>query len=197
MKNHQLIKRFALAISTCLALTTQAQTLTTRTGEGASVKTDLGYNVVLNKNSSLKRQWIYIQDPKAPVDIEYQTDVAVVYKKDYTYQMSVPVKAKQDVTAIELIHVILDVFGRRLNTLQNTAVVDVKANEAASVGGEWRIWSEVEASLAHTSFTYVRSVRTADGKVYFAPMAQVLEIIKKGAPTLTGSDIEPKKPEPK
>lgn len=195
MKNT--IKCIALAVAICSTGHASAQALTTRTGEGGSVKVDLGYNVVLNKASSLTRQWVYIQDPKCPVDIEGSTDVHVRYKKDYNYQASMIFKAKQDVTAVEVIHVITDVFGRRLSTLQNATVRDVKAGDTGVTDGEWRIWSETEASHAFTSFTYVRSVRTADGKVYFAPMAQVLEVIRKGAPSLTSTDIEPKKAEAK
>lgn len=195
MKNA--IECAVLAIAICTTGHAAAQALTTRTGEGGPVKVDLGYSVVLNKNSSLYRQWVYIQDPKCPVEIEGPTDVVVQYKKDYAYQAIMTVKAKQDVTAVEVVHVITDVFGRRLSTLQNGFVQDVKAGETARAAGEWRIWSETEASNALTSFTYVRSVRTADGKVYFAPMAQVLDVIRKGAPSITSTDIEPKKPEPK
>lgn len=180
-------------LATVLACTAAHAQLVVKTGEGGAVKVDLGYNVVLNKNSSLRRQWVYIHDPKAPVEIDGSTDIGVRYKKDYNYGGTVVVRAKQDVTAVEVVHVILDVFGRRLSTLQNMAVLDIKADATEGIGGDWRIWSETEASSAHTSYTYVRSVRTADGKVYFAPMSQVFDAIRKGAPSLSSSDIEPKK----
>lgn len=197
MKQHQPTYRLALAMGMCLAMTAQAQTLTTRTGEGASLKTDFGYDIVLNKNSSLKRQWTYIQDANSPVDVEGTPDVMVAYIKDYKHTTYYSLKAKQDLTAVEVIHVVFDVFGQRLHTLQNVEVADIKAGESVTMTGEWRIWSERDARVAHTSFTYIRSARTASGNIYTAPSPQVFDVIKKSMPTLLVSDIEPKKQEPK
>ena len=180
----------------CLTQSAHAQ-LTTRTGEGDSVKTGLGYGITLNDKSSLKRQWVAINDPNSPVELDGSTNVTVQHEKDYLYAALPSIKARQAISAVELIHVVLDVFGRRLNTLQTAEVADFAAGEVKTVISKWRMWSETEAKLAHTSFTYVRSVRTADGAIYFAPMSQVLDVIRKGPPSITVSDIEPKKGEPK
>lgn len=185
-------KRICTAFALLACAATHAQ-LVVKTGEGGTAKVELGYNVVLNKNSSLRRQWAYINDPKSPVEIEGSIDIGVKYKKEYVYTGTAVVRAKQDVHAIEIVHVILDVFGRRLSTLQNLAVSDLKADSTDGFSGEWRIFSESEASAVHSSYTYVRSVRTADGKIYSAPMTQIFEAIRKGSPGLISAEIEPKK----
>lgn len=184
-----------LAIAVCTTSLATAQPLITRSGEVGTLKVDLGYNIILNEKSSLKRHWVFIHDPNSPVDVEGPTNVGVQYEKDYWYVTNTGIKAKQPVTAVELIHVIVDMFGRKVITLQNVEVADLAAQEVRQVLGKWRVWNETDAKLAHTSFTYVRSARTADDKVYFAPMAQVLEVIRKGLPSLTSTDIEPKKSE--
>lgn len=191
------LKHKATLLAAVLCAASANAQLVARTGEGDSVKTTLGYNIVLNNLSTLKRQWVAIHDPNSPVEIDGSSNVTVQYEKDYLYATNTTVKAKKDVTAVELVHIIVDVFGRRANTLQNVEVVDLPSGESRGMSGRWRLWSETEAKLAHTSFTYVRSVRMADGKIYFAPMTQVLDLVRKGAPSLTSADIEPKKVEPK
>jgi hypothetical protein len=193
---HNLGKHCFLLGILCLATTAQAQ-LTTTNGEGDSVRTPLGYNVVLNDKSTLKRQWITINDPNSPAELESGTNVTVQYEKDYFYRSNVGVKGRQPLTAVELVHVIVDVFGRQISTLRKVELADIANQELRYVSGKWRIWSEAEAALAHTSYTYVRAARTADGKVYSAPIDQVLNIIRKAAPALTATDIEPPKAEQK
>lgn len=191
------LKQKAILMATALCAAGVNAQLVARTGEGDSVKTNLGYNIVLNNLSTMTRQWVAIHDPNSPVEIDGSSNVTVQYEKDYIYATNTAVKAKKDVTAVELVHIIVDVFGRRANTLQNVEVVDLPSGESRGMSGRWRLWSETEAKLAHTSFTYVRSVRMADGKIYFAPMTQVLDLVRKGAPSLTSADIEPKKVEAK
>lgn len=56
---------FVLMLSTSATLAAQQVTKSS----GGSIKTELGYGIVLNKESSLTREWITIHDDSLPVDI--------------------------------------------------------------------------------------------------------------------------------
>jgi hypothetical protein len=168
--------------------------------EGSSIRTELSRDIVLNKGSTLKREWFVVRDSSAPVAIEGSSGVSVVYKSDgrysggYEYRASYQLKAQEPVTAVEVRFVVLNVFGGLLKTLTATEVVDF--NAAKELSGSWRIFSENEASEAFASIAYVAQVRTASGKVYEANRSAVFEQVRKVARRITEADLEPKREAP-
>jgi hypothetical protein len=169
--------------------------------EGGSVITDLGYNISLNKNSSLKREWFVVRDENSPASIEGLAGVRVAYKSgeryssgQYQYGVTYQLKAKEPIVAFEIRVHVLDVFGRLLKTLSSTELVDF--SDSRSFDGNWRIWSENEASEAFASVAYVAQVRTASGRVYEADRAAVFDQIRKVARRITEADLEPKREVP-
>src|SRR4051812_48331604 len=68
--------------------------------EGSSVKTELGYKITLNTNSTLKREWFVIRDPSSPAQIEGQTGTNVGFNSgrgtgNYEYSASFDLKATE------------------------------------------------------------------------------------------------------
>ena len=166
--------------------------------EGTPIKTDLGFNIVLNKGSSLKREWFVISDEAAPAIIEDPTGVSVVYSTssrtssgEYQYNIPFRVRAREPITAVEVRVHILDLFGRVLKTLSVTEIYDI--DELNGFAGKWRILSENEASEAFASISYIAQVRTAKGRVYEIDRTAVLEQVRKVAKRITESDLEPKR----
>ncbi len=167
--------------------------------EGTSIVTNLGYNVTLNKGSTLRREWFVIRDDAAPVQIEGAAGVNVIYKSErssgqYQYQIPYQLKAKEPVTAVEIRVHVLDVFGRLLKTLSATEVIDF--SETRGFEGNWRIWSENEASEAFASVAYVAQARTASGRVYEADRTAIFDQVRKVAKRISEADLEPKKEAP-
>ena len=182
------------------ASTASAAALTMDRHEGTPVSTTLGYGIVLNKESSLKREWFVVADPVAPVAIEGAAGVNVVYQAgeryssgDYQYKASYKVVFKEPVTAVEIRAQLFDVFGGHVRTLSATSVSDLEGS--THLTGTWRVLSENEAASIYSSVIYVAQARTAAGKVYTIDSAQLLEQLKKVAAKITEADITPKKAE--
>lgn len=52
---------------------------------GGSIKTELGYGIVLNKESGLTREWITVHDSSLPADITGTVGVKTIYKSGERY----------------------------------------------------------------------------------------------------------------
>lgn len=169
--------------------------------EGPSVTIDLGYGIVVNKASTLRREWFVLRDESAPALLDGPTGVSVSYKSgdrsslsQYQYRIPYQIKAKESIAAIEIRVHVLDVFGRLLKTLSATEVEDF--SDVRSFDATWRVWSENEASEAFASVAYIAQVRTASGKVYEADRTAVFDQVRKVAKRITEADLEPKREQP-
>lgn len=165
--------------------------------EGGSMVTELGYSIKLNDQSGLKREWFVIRDETAPAVIDGVTGVNVIYKSgdrhsgEYRYRSDYSIKVREPISAYEVRYHVMDVFGRHLKTLSATKVADVSNFKVDS--GEWRIFSENEASEAFVSIAYIAQVRTAAGRVYEIDRAATLDQIRKVSKRMTEADMEPKR----
>ena len=179
----------------------KATTISIERYEGGSVVTDLGYNISLNKKSSLKREWFVVRDENSPASIVGSAGVQVTYKSgekyssgQYQYNVTYKLRANEPIAAFEIRVHVLDVFGRLLKTLSASELVDF--SDSSSFDGTWRIWSENEASEAFASVAYIAQVRTASGRVYEADRAAVFDQVRKVARRITEADLEPKREAP-
>lgn len=195
------IRVWSIAIATALCCTcAMSQQVKVISSEGTDMKFGLGYNIYVNKNSTAKRVMHKVIDEKAPVKLVGDQRFDVQYKTgrgssgDYIYVARATPVTEKDAVAIEILHSVFDIFGRHVRTLQSVSVEDVQAgNTLFPDGGEWRIFSEAEASMAHSVFSYVSHARFKDGTVYSAPMPAILAAIRKMSPTATEEQISPPK----
>lgn len=169
--------------------------------EGTSVTVPLGYGITLNKESNLRREWFVARDSQSPASIDGSVGINVVYKSgdrssNGQYQYTIPYRIipKEPITAFEIRAIVIDVFGRLVKTLSATELVSF--TEPRGFEGNWRIWSENEASEAFASVVYVAQVRTASGQVYVANRSAVYDQVRRVAARLTESDLEPKRETP-
>jgi hypothetical protein len=166
--------------------------------EGTAVTVDLGYGIVLNKNSNLRREWFIIRDTQGPAGIEGVAGVKVIFKAEdrgiggkYNYSMFYRITPKEPIVAFELRAIVIDVFGRLIKTLSTTELVNFA--ETRGFESSWRIWSENEASEAFASVVYIAQVRTASGQVYVTNRTAVFDQVRRIATRLTEADLEPKR----
>ena len=176
----------------------QAESARTTRTPGGSVKTELGYGIVLNKNSSLQREYVTVHDAiRMKIELLGNTGVATIYKSnssryssgDYQYVADTNVRATEAVAALQVNFILFDVWGNRLKTLSATELVDMEPGQNMEFQWKWRLPSENEASQYFASLAYVAQVRTASGDVLKADTEFVLEQARTFSSEITESDL--------
>lgn len=196
-----MLTRISLLVALCLPVVALAQALDVTRGTAAPVKVELGYGIELNKGSSLSREWVVINDPAIPLQIErgyaepkYLPDRS---RGSYRYAADYVLKAgDQGVRAYEIRFLVLDVFGERQRLLSASRLVDIAAEATWTDNGQWNLFSESDAATAFYSIAYVAAVRTESGRIYRARLPEVLAEIQKISNAIKASDIEREKPGP-
>ena len=165
---------------------------------GGSVKTDLGYDIVLNKESSLTREWITVHDNKIPADISGTAGVKTIYEAgrnyssgNYRYTSEFTITPTEALAAIEVRFLTFDIWGDHVRNLSITKIMDIPAGEAKQIGGKWNVYSENEVSEFYASIAYIAQVRTASGQVLKADPKIVLEEARKFTKKFAEGDLEP------
>ena len=165
---------------------------------GGSIRTNLGYGIVLNKESSLQRVWITIHDDTILADLVGTVGVRTIYESgeqysrgDYKYKDDYTVKTNQDLTAIEVRFLTFDIWGDHLRNLSATDIVDLKSGETRSFDAKWNVFSENEGSEHYASIAYIAQVRTKSGRVIKADLNMVVKEAQKFSARFKASDLEP------
>jgi hypothetical protein len=171
-------------------------------GSGGSIRTDLGHNIVVNKDSSLQREWITIHHDTIPADLVGTVGVRTIYEAGgryssggYHYKANYAVKANQELVAIEVRFLIFDIWGDLLRNLSATYVLDLKSGEIRNLDSRWNVFSENEVSQYYASLAYIAQVRTKSGRVIKADPNIVVQEAQKFSTKFKASDLEsePKK----
>ncbi len=202
MKQFLLLVAAACAFSAAWSQQSGAPgSITVDRSEGPDVTVALGYGVVLNKESTLKRDWYVVRDAQAPAFIEGPAGIRVIYKDgdrssrgEYQYAGAYRLVVREPITAFEVRAIVIDVFGRTIKTLSSTEILPLTGGR--DFRAAWRIFSENEAAEAFASVFYVAQVRTAAGRVYVADRSAVFDQVRKVVSRLTEADFEPKRDSP-
>lgn len=155
-----------------------AQSMSER-ANGGSMKTDLGYGIVINKASAMTREWIAIRNPNLPVNFVGTPGVITTYRSErnssnYYYELNTKISVTEPIAAIEILVVCFDIWGKPTKTLSTTEVQDFGVGEHA-YSAQWKIFRETEVSEHYASIAYVSRVRTASGRVIEADRTKVIE----------------------
>ena len=166
---------------------------------GGSIKTELGYGIVLNKESSLAREWITVHDDSVLADISGMVGVKTIYesgerysRESYQYSAEYSITAKEDLSAVEIRFLTFDIWGNHSRNLSATDIVDMAAGTTKSFVGKWNVYSENEVSEYYASIAYIAQVRTKSGRVIKANPKFVLEQAQKFSKKFSEEDLEPK-----
>lgn len=144
-----------------------AQKIQMTTADGGSVVTDLGYNIKVNKNSSLHRSWIVLNDPGCPVQLSGAGIVTSYGGREYNFRQSGTFTATEPVAALEVRYVLYNVFGEHMKTLSATSVADIATETPQPLPdiGSWSAW-ENDVSELLTAVAFVSNVRTLEGRIW-------------------------------
>lgn len=179
----------ALILSTSAPLAAQQVTKSS----GGSIKTELGYGIVLNEKSSLVREWITIHDDSLPVDIVGTTGISSTYgDRNYQYTAEYSIKTKEAISAIEVRFLTFDIWGNHVRNLSATDIQDVEANVTQKFDAKWNEHSETRISEYYASIAYIAHVRTVDGRVMKTNLETVLKEARKFSDKFSKNDLDPK-----
>lgn len=183
------MKLRVLSIAGAILLTVSSNTIAAQTvtkESGGSIKTDLGYGIVLNKESSLTREWITVHDSSLPADILGTVGVKTIYESGdryssgrYKYSAEYTITAKEALSAIEVRFLTFDIWGDHSRNLSATDIVDMDAGSTKKFNAKWNVYSENEVSEYYASIAYIAQVRTKSGRVIKADPKVVLEQARK------------------
>ncbi len=165
-------------------------------GNGGSIQTKLSSSVILNKNSTLTREWITMHDPNMPADLVGTVGVTTAYVPDrvrgeYQYHTKFSMQTKAPISAVEVRFLTFDLWGQHVRNLMFDDVSDLEPG-TKEFEGQWRLYSENDCSRHYASIAYISRVRTRDGRVLEADPAPVVQEAKKFAQKFTAADLEPK-----
>ena len=171
-----------------------AQPIKVTTADGGSVITELGYDIKINKNSTLRRAWVVLNDPGCPVQL-INAGINTRYgDREYNYIPTGSAKVSAAISAMEIRYILYDIFGDHLKTLSGTEVSNAAVNAEISLKemGRWRAW-ENEISELLTVVVFVAQVRTVDGKIWRYQDKPISEELNKIRLKVTTGVLEPTK----
>lgn len=158
---------------------------TTTTADGGSMQTKLSAHIILNEESTLRREWVAVHDDTMPVDLIGTPGAITIYRSGdryssggYEYKAFYAVRMTEPVVAIEVRFITFDVWGERTRALVATDIKDFMIGEHP-LEAAWNLYSENEASEYYASIGYVAAVRTEAGKVYRADVGAITDAARK------------------
>jgi len=133
--------------------------------------------IPLNEGSSLQRERILLNIPSCPVQIVGSTLTFDYKERGFQYKVRTTLQAQQPITAVEIRHILYDVFGDHMNNLSNTEAKDLNTGEHV-IDGIWNTLRENDLSEHLTTVSYVARVRLADGKVWTFQLEPLLATLR-------------------
>lgn len=178
----------------------QSNPMSIRRTSGGSIKTVLTSSICLNKNSSVQREFITIDDDKSPASIANCIGVTTVYKGrteyaagGYNYLSKYSIRANEAICAVELRFLVFSIWGEHIRTLSSTHIEDLSAGRVITYDGEWNLFSESEASEHYASIAYLAAIRTSSGRVYKMDTHSIVLEARKFSEKFTDTNLEPTK----
>lgn len=166
--------------------------------DGGSIKIPLSHRIVVNQESTLRREWITVVDPLVPVEILGCVGIATKYNPGtdyssggYAYSCTLKFRAFEALQAIEIKFLTFNIWGEHCRTLVASYIQDFEDGQETEEEGEWSLYSENEASELLASIAFVSRVRTASGKVIVADTQPAIDEALRFTKKLDDQDFEP------
>ncbi|WP_413432555.1 hypothetical protein [Crateriforma spongiae] len=166
---------------------------------GGPIRTPLSHSIVLNKESSLEREFITVIDKTLPAGLTGCYGITTVYEPEtdytsgqYVYASRFAVKALEEIRAFETRFLIFNVWGRHVQTLSAAEIADVSAGATRQCDSKWMLYDENEACEHYASIAYLATIRTASGQVLETNISPVLAEAKKFSSKFSADDLDPK-----
>ena len=160
MKKNSLI---TICVLYCLSSYSQ---ITTSKVNGGSVVTKLSMGISVNTGSTLTRDWIVLNDEKCPVQLKDVGVNSVYGSSEYRFVPSGSLVLSEQIVAYEIHHVLYDVFGSHIKSLNNMEITDLSGTvDLKKISGTWYA-TENEISEYFSCVSYVAAVRIATGVIW-------------------------------
>lgn len=169
--------------------------------DGGSVVTNLSYGIAVNKGSKLRRRWFVLNDSGCPVKLK-DVGINTIYTAGgsysaggYSYEAAGTLQASQPIQAVEVRHLLFDLWGERMSTLSNDVVKELEAGVALELKGEGT-WYASENDVAEllSVVSYIAHVRTAEGRIWRYDPRRVLDQVQKVRLHLDAGGLSPSPP---
>ena len=164
---------------------------------------------IANDKSTLRREWIFLNDPALPVCFVIQKQMSGLampcnagvktgktfngHSYDWEYSVRSVLRTSVGLAAIEIRHLTFDVWGDHVRTLSATEIADKEADSLVVTDGTWKIFTDNEPWHFYASISYVAQIRTSDGKVLKANYDAVVREAQRFSERFTAEQLEPTK----
>lgn len=133
--------------------------------------------VMINEGSTLQRESILLNVPSSPVRI-HAAELSFSYRdRRFRYEITTQLEASVLVRALEVRHILYDVFGDHMHNLSNTESVDISPG-AIELDGTWNMFQENDLTEHLTTVTYVARARLEDGSVWNADINAISDALE-------------------
>lgn len=163
--------------------------LTIQSNDGGSAVTELGYNIAVNKGSTLHRRWYVINDLSCPVSLGVVGIKPVYRGEQYTFTPVGDLMPSVALSAVQVIFVQFDIWGNRERSLSANEIKDLPVGQTFNIVGGWYA-SENDVSEQLTSVAYVRNAMTSDGKIWRADLDKIVALLQTVALKVSASGLE-------
>lgn len=182
-----MLRKSALAtvLVACASVSASADVLR---GKGDSMKLDLGYGIQVNEGSTLKREWVIVNDDRLPVSLKSFEVETRVDDRNWIYDLEYDIDVMEDIQAIEVRFIPFDIWGESSRTLSATDIEDIAVGEK-SFDGQWRILSENDAVQHFAMLGYVAQVKLKSGQVLRADVDSVVEEGRRFSDEFSSADL--------
>lgn len=175
-----------------------AQSIQSTNYDGGTVVTeyraDTGFKPdKINEKSSLRRSWIVLNDASSPVKMA-KAGITIRYNTSdgFIYVQVGAIDVNQKVVAIEIRHVLFDVFGNHMITLSSVEIEDRPAANSVELPDFFWRTSEKDASQYLTDVVFIAQVRTADGKIWRPQSEALIRELDRIHLKVSDSELKPK-----
>lgn len=142
--------------------------------DGGSVVTKLGINFSLNTGSSLKRSWIILNDTNSPLQLDQVGINSAHSDSEYRFRAKGNLVAREPITGYKIHHVLYDIFGDHIKTLNDTEVSDFAGTKELNKYASWYA-SENQVSEYLVCVSFVTTVRTLKGVIWHCDFKAIKE----------------------
>jgi len=152
-----------------------------------------------NKESRLRREWIFLDDPRLPVRFDLQKTEGIKTGKtynahsfDWLFKSKTALRISETaIAALEVRHLTFDVWGEHARTLTGTDIANRALDDNFVLEHTWNLYSENEAWNFYASISYVAQVRTDEGKIIRAETDTVLREARRFSEKFSAEQLEP------
>ena len=157
-------------------------------GKSSPMAMDLGYGIVVNKRSSLIREWSVVNDDLLPVKLTYFRGVTPILDDRWEYNAKFSIQVIEPISAVEVRFIPFNVWGEKDRTLTMTEISDLDVG-LHELDAKWRTF-ENDAVEHFASLAYVAAVRLSSGRIIRADLDHVVEAAREFSQDFTAGDLE-------